>query len=141
MTSRLDLLLVEDNPVDAALILRHLSRAGFDYDCTRVDNQEDLSAALQRQRWAAVLCDFSMPGFGADAVLETVKRAGLDLPFIVVSGEVSDEIVVRMMRSGAHDFVGKDNLGRLAPALSRELAEARKRESDRVSGHRNAHTQ
>ena len=133
MTTKLDLLLVEDNASDAGLIVRHLRKAGFEFDYVQIDTEPELRAALQQREWSAVLCDYSLCGFDAGVALDTVQQTGLDLPFIVVSGEISDEKASRLMRAGAHDYVMKDNLARLAPALARELDEVHQRRARRAA--------
>lgn len=117
-------LLVEDSPADAELIVREIERGGYDVISERVDTREDLTAALERGPWDLVLSDFAMPRFSGAAALELVKSRGLDLPFIIVSGTVGEEVAVRAMRSGAHDYVLKESLARLCPAVERELREA-----------------
>lgn len=131
MTTKLDLLLVEDNASDAGLIVRHLRKAGFEFDYLQIDTEPELRTALEQRRWSAVLCDYSLCGFDAGVALDAVRQTGLDLPFIVVSGEISDEKASRLMRAGAHDYVMKDNLARLAPALARELDEVHQRRARR----------
>jgi len=118
----LRVLFVEDSEDDVFVVVRELRRGGFAPDWTRVDDAGGLTAALG-QRWDVVLCDYSLPGFDARAALAQV-RAHADLPFIVVSGTVGEEIAVELMRAGAHDFVLKDRLARLVPAVERELREA-----------------
>jgi signal transduction histidine kinase len=120
-------LLVEDSPEDAELIVREIERGGYRVISERVDTREDLTAALERGPWDLVLSDFAMPRFSGPAALELVKSKGLDLPFIIVSGTVGEEVAVRAMRSGAHDYVLKQSLARLCPAVERELREARLR--------------
>ncbi|MCK2127467.1 EAL domain-containing protein [Thauera aromatica] len=133
MTTKLDLLLVEDNASDAGLIVRHLRKAGFEFDYLQIDTEPELRTALEQRRWSAVLCDYSLCGFDAGVALDAVRQTGLDLPFIVVSGEISDEKASRLMRAGAHDYVMKDNLARLAPALARELDEVHQRRARRAA--------
>jgi two-component system cell cycle sensor histidine kinase/response regulator CckA len=130
-STRLQLLLVEDSESDAALVIRELGRAGIDVEATRVQTAEALRAALPARPWDAIICDFSLPGFGAGSALDEVRRAGFDLPFLLVSGTIPDQSAVDLMRQGAHDYILKDNLTRLAPALQRELKEARSRRDRR----------
>jgi signal transduction histidine kinase len=114
-------LLVEDSEQDALLVVRELERGGFDVTFERVDTPEAMSAALVRQHWDIVLSDYSMPRFSAPMALGLVKERKLDLPFIIVSGTVSEEIAVEAIHGGAHDFMAKGKLGRLIPAIEREL--------------------
>jgi signal transduction histidine kinase len=120
-------LMVEDSADDAELIIREIERGGYRVVSERVDTREGLLAALDRCPWDIVLSDYSMPQFSGPDALQLVKARGLDLPFIIVSGVVGEEVAVRAMRSGAHDYVLKQSLARLSPAVERELREARLR--------------
>jgi signal transduction histidine kinase len=120
----LHVLFVEDSEVDAMLMTRALARGGFKPICLRVDTEEAMNAALDQKEWDLILADHSMPRFSAPAALELMKRKGLDLPFIIVSGHIEEETAVAAMRAGAHDYVMKDRLARLVPAVERELREA-----------------
>src|SRR6202012_4226817 len=82
-----------------------------------------MQAALKKQEWDVVIADFSLPHFSGEGALETLNESGLDLPFILVSGTVGEETAVHMMKVGAHDYLLKDNLERLYPAIERELRE------------------
>src|ERR1051325_1499220 len=121
---RLRVLLVEDSESDALLLLRALHRAGFDPEHLRVDSARDMDKALQDQEWDLILADHAMPQFSAPEALEILKQRRLDLPFIIVSGHIEEETAVRAMMAGAHDYIMKDRLARLAPAVERELREA-----------------
>jgi PAS domain S-box-containing protein len=121
----LKILLVEDNEDDALLLERHLRRSGLDFVTERVETAEEMQAALHRpQPPHVVIADYNLPLFSGPAALQAVKAAGLDVPFIMMSGAVSEETAVAAMRAGAHDYVSKGNLTRLVPAIDRELAEA-----------------
>ena len=120
----LRVLLVEDMQSDADLLVRHLTRAGFAIDHRRVDTAEAMRQALADGTWDLILCDCKMPGFDAPAALGVYQECGLDIPFIVVSGTIGEETAVAMMRAGAHDYLLKNNLGRLVPTIERELREA-----------------
>ena len=124
MSKALRVLCVEDSEDDSLLLLRELRNGGYDPVWERVDTADALSVALEEGSWDLVLADFAMPGFGALAALKLVRQARLDLPFIVVSGVIGEEQAVAMMKAGAHDYVLKDNLPRLLPAIERELNEA-----------------
>jgi signal transduction histidine kinase len=119
----LRVLLVEDSEDDATVVLRELRRGGFDPRWRRVDDAAGLTAALD-EPWDVILCDFSMPGFGGMQAFGVVRDRGLDVPFILVSGTVGEEAAVEAMRAGVADFVLKDRLARLTPAIRREMAEA-----------------
>ncbi len=117
----LRILHVEDSPTDAKLIARTLHYAGLVAEITRVDEEAAMREALAGGEWDAILCDWSMPRFGALPALAVAKELRLDLPFIIISGTIGEEVAVDAMRAGAHDYVLKDRLSRLPPALEREL--------------------
>ncbi len=131
MTRLLRVLLVEDCQEDALLLLRELRKGGYNPQSQRVATEAELRRALQSAEWDLVLSDYSLPGFGGREALRQVQESGLDLPFILVSGAISEEMAVEGMKSGAHDFVLKQNLGRLLPAVDRELREAKERRERR----------
>ena len=131
MTKPLRALLVEDSEADSLLVLRELGRGGFEVSHQRVESEAELHEALARQRWDVVLSDFSLPGFNAPAALRVVQRSGLDLPFIIVSGTVGEEIAVESMRAGAQDYVLKTRLTRLCAVVNRELREVEERAARR----------
>jgi two-component system, NarL family, sensor histidine kinase UhpB len=124
MNQPLRLLLVEDSEDDAILMLRALRRAGYDPIIERVQTAATLKAALDEKPWDVVISDYVMPDFNGLAALSVVKEKGLDLPFIIVSGQIGEDIAVAAMKSGAHDYLMKDKLARLGPAIERELREA-----------------
>lgn len=122
---KLRVLLVEDNVDDAFLLERHLRRHGFAPQTTRVETAPEMLAALaDGDAPEVVLADYNLPNFSGPAALQLLRKSGLDLPFIMMSGAVSEETAVDSMRAGAHDYVSKQNLTRLVPALERELKEA-----------------
>jgi two-component system, cell cycle sensor histidine kinase and response regulator CckA len=123
----LRVLLIEDSGPDADLVLRALKGTGFDLICRRVETADECRAALISESWDLLISDFSLPQFSAMAALQCLQRHQLDVPFIVVSGTIDEESAVAILRAGAHDFVTKQNLARLAPAIRRELQEARSR--------------
>ncbi|MFL5320109.1 MAG: ATP-binding protein [Myxococcaceae bacterium] len=117
------LLLVEDSPNDAALVLRTLQRGGFDVDHVRVETEAAFLSALM-DPWDIVISDFNLPTFSAPAALKRLHEQGRDIPFIIVSGTVGEDLAVSVMREGASDYLMKDNLLRLPEAVRRELREA-----------------
>ena len=121
MTSAFRVLLVEDTESDAKLIALELRKAWPHLEITRVDTAHAMRAALGGVAWEIVLSDWSMPEFSAPAALAVLREKNLDLPFIIVSGTIGEEHAVEAMRAGAHDFVLKDKLGRLIPAIERAL--------------------
>lgn len=132
MGNPLNVLIIEDREHDATLMVRELQRAGYDIAHERVETEEGMRAAIKRQSWDAILSDFSMPQFSASGALAVAVEAGLDIPFIIVSGALGEERAVEAMRSGVHDFVPKDNLKKLEPVIARELDAARIRRETSV---------
>ena len=126
MSTPLRVLLVEDSEVDAFFILRELQRGGFEPTWERVDTAAGLSAALARQ-WDLITCDSGMPKFSGPAALQLIQERGLKVPTIVVSGQVGEEFAVGAIKAGARDYISKHKLGRLVPAVERELHEAQNR--------------
>ncbi|MCX5865172.1 MAG: response regulator [Deltaproteobacteria bacterium] len=131
MVENLRVLLVEDSEDDAALVVRALSKGGFSPSYERVDTAAAMAACLARQEWDLILSDYAMPRFNGLAALELMQEKGLDLPFILVSGAVGEETAVEIMRAGACDYVMKDKLARLAPAVIRGVREAKNRKAAR----------
>ena len=124
MSKLLRVLIVEDSENDALLLLRGLSRGGFEPEFKRVETPEAMAAALSAQPWDIIVSDYSMPHFSGLAALWVLKQSGLDLPFILVSGTIGEDVAVEAMKAGAHDYVMKGNLQRLGTAIERELREA-----------------
>ena len=124
---------VEDSEDDAALVLRELRHGGFDPTYERVDTQVAFKAALQRGDWDVILSDYSLPGYDGLTALADAHEAGKDIPFVVVSGTIGEDTAVEAMRAGASDYVLKDKLGRLAPAVVRELRESTGRSAHRLA--------
>jgi signal transduction histidine kinase len=120
----LRVLLVEDSQADAVLLARALDRGGFKALWDRVDTAEAMERCLSKQPWDLILCDHAMPSFSAPEALELLKHHRLDVPFIIVSGYIEEDTAVAAMQAGAHDYIMKDRLARLVPAVQRELSEA-----------------
>ena len=131
MTTRLSVLLAEDSEDDALLLERELRQGGFEPSIERVDTPKAMTARLDAGDWDIVLADYSMPKFNALEALAIVQDRGIDLPFIIVSGTIGEETAVAAMKAGAHDYLMKDNLARLVPAVSRELRDADERRARR----------
>src|ERR1041385_1640706 len=127
MPTLLRVLIVEDSDDDTLLLVRELQRGGYEPLFERVDTAEAMTAALESQNWDLIVSDYSMPQFSGAAALTICRRLKLDIPFIVVSGRIGEEVAVEMMQAGAHDYVMKDHLGRLVPAVERELRAAQER--------------
>ena len=128
MSKPIRILIVDDSEDDALLLIRQLKKDGYYPTYEQVDTAEAMNEALDNQTWDVILCDYSMPNFSASAALAIYKEKGLDLPFIIVSGTITDESAVAAMKSGAHDYIIKNNLMRLPPAVDRELREAKIRQ-------------
>jgi signal transduction histidine kinase len=124
MSTPLHLLLIEDFEDDALLVLRELRRSGYDVTHKRVETAEALVNALDAGPWDAIIADYALPRFDALAAFSLVQQRGLDIPFLIVSGQIGEDTAVAAMRAGVHDFLLKDRLSRLGPAVARELREA-----------------
>jgi signal transduction histidine kinase len=117
---RLRVLHLEDSELDHELAIAHLRRAGLEVETTRVDCEPAFQAALE-ERWDIVLSDFNVPGFSGLAALEIVRAGARPLPFILISGEIGEDVAVAAMRNGASDYLLKANLARLAPAVEHAI--------------------
>jgi two-component system sensor histidine kinase/response regulator len=121
------ILIVDDSADDADLVMLALRRGGHEVDFERVDTPEAMLAALKQKRWDLVISDFSMPRFSGIAALKLLQAQELDLPFILISGTVGEDVAVQAMKAGAQDYILKQNLVRLPPAVERELRDAEMR--------------
>jgi len=124
VSAPIKLLVVDDSDDDATLLVWQLRRGGYEIDHRRVDTAAELRAAIEAATWDVILCDYSMPSFEAPEAFQIVRERGLDVPFIIVSGVVGEEVAVECMRAGVHDFVLKGNLSRLVGSVQREVADA-----------------
>jgi len=131
MNRTIRVLHVEDSEQDVALLTRHLVAAGYDLISERVDTADAMKEALSEREWDIILCDYSMPSFNALAALNLLHESGLDIPFIIISGTVGEDIAVEAMLTGTNDYLSKENLTRLIPAIERELHEAENRRARR----------
>src|SRR3954462_13719940 len=113
MAGKLRVLLVEDSEHDATLVLAELKRSGYDVVSERVYSADALTATLAGREWDLVIADYSMPSFTGLEALKIVRTSGFDLPFIVVSGTIGEDVAVAAMKAGAHDYLIKDRLARL----------------------------
>ena len=119
--------MIEDSETDAELILRELRKSGLLPVHRRVETREQMREALKKGSWDVVLCDHNLPEFDS-AVAHAVQRGyAPNVPFIVVSGAIGEEQAAALMKMGVNDYVMKGNLKRLAPAITREIQEARVR--------------
>ncbi len=113
------------------LVGAHLRRAGYTIAIERVDTATGMAAALAAGLWDLVLSDYSLPGFSTPEALSLLRASGQDLPFIIISGAIQEEQAVAALKFGAHDFILKNNLSRLGPAIERELRDALGRQQQR----------
>ncbi|MBZ0301425.1 MAG: GAF domain-containing protein, partial [Anaerolineae bacterium] len=127
MGKPLRVLIVEDSEDDALLLLHDLRRGGYDPQFERVETAEAMQAALTNQIWDVVLSDYSLPQFDAPSALAMLQGMALDIPFIISSGTIGEDVAVASLKAGAHDFVVKHSNARLIPAIERELRDAESR--------------
>ncbi len=127
MSNPLHILMVEDSESDALLLARELTRGKYQVTAERVETAEELHRALTQQTWDVVFCDFTMPRFSGKAALQIVQETDRNLPFIYVSGTIGEDVAMEAVKAGAHDYVMKNNLARLVPAVVREIREAMQR--------------
>ena len=131
MNPKLKTLIVEDNPSDADLLVMALERGGFDVTFERVDTPESFQNALDSEQWDMIFSDHSMPRFSSFEALRLRNQAGVDAPFIILSGTMGEDLAVEAMRAGASDYFVKGNFTRLAPVVNRELEDAKQRDRRR----------
>ncbi|BCA55084.1 Response regulator receiver modulated diguanylate cyclase/phosphodiesterase [Nitrospira sp. KM1] len=135
MSKRLNIILLEDSAADAELMLEALREAGFDPCCRRVDTRAEYVRELARAP-EIILSDFSMPQFSGREALQVLQEQGLDIPFIIVSGCIGEEMAVECMKLGATDYLLKDRLGRLGYSVSQALERRRLAEEKRQTEQR-----
>jgi PAS domain S-box-containing protein len=123
MGNEVKILMVEDSPDDALLLVREIKRGGYEPSTQRVQTAEDLQTALEKDEWDLVISDYYMPNFDGLEALRVVREFSSELPFIIVSGAVGEDLAVDVVLKGAQDYIMKDNLKRLVPAVRRELSE------------------
>jgi len=131
MGKPLRVLLVEDSEQDALLLLMDLRRQGYSPTFVRVETEQEMTDALNKQDSDIILSDYVLPHFSGLDALQLYHRRESDLPFIVVSGQIGEDVAVEAMKAGAHDYIMKNNLRRLGAAIERELAEAENRKKRR----------
>jgi PAS domain S-box-containing protein len=138
MNTPLNILIVEDSEDDYLLLLRELQRAGYDPVHERVETPEAMRSALANRKWDIVISDYLLPKFSGLLALALIQEMDLDLPFIIVSGNIGEDTAVGAMKAGANDYILKGNLKRLIPAVERELREAVvRRDRKRIEDERN----
>jgi len=124
MNKTLHLLIIEDSEDDVLLLVRELRRAGYEPLFEHIQTREEMRDALMRGAWDVIISDYVMPRFSGLDALHQLQESGLDIPFIIVSGNIGEDIAVGAMKAGAHDYLIKGNLARLVPAVEREIRDA-----------------
>ncbi len=132
MKVTLRILIVEDSEDDALLNLIQIKKGGYDIYYERVETAETFIAAINLKNWDIILADYALPHFSGLKALMILKESGKDIPFIIISGIIGEDVAVEAMKSGAHDYVMKNNLHRLLPAVERELYESAERTEKRA---------
>jgi sigma-B regulation protein RsbU (phosphoserine phosphatase) len=131
MPKPLKVLIVNDSEDDAGVLSLELKRGGFEVNYRRVDTERDMISALKSETWDLVISDYMMQNFSGLDALKVLKWQGVDLPFILISDKVGEEIAVEAMKAGANDYILKNKLSRLVPAVQRELQEVESRREQR----------
>ena len=129
----LRVLIVEDSEQDAALLIRELRKADYVPIHRRVETAAEMADALESGKWDIVLSDYVMPGFSGLGAVRVVQQKDLDLPIIIISGQIGEDTAVEAMKAGAQDYIIKGNLKRLGPTIERELDEAERAEARRIT--------
>ncbi len=131
MSLPLRILAIEDSEEDVLFLLRELKRGGYEPELERVDTAEAMVSAIGRKKWDVIISDYIMPQFSGLRALDILKASGVDIPFLIVSGKIGEDIAVEAMKAGAHDYIVKGNLTRLVPAVEREIRESETRKARR----------
>jgi PAS domain S-box-containing protein len=131
MNKPLRVLIIDDSENDTLLLVRALTKGGLDLQWARVDNAEKMRHEMATDEWHVAISDCHMPEFSVEAALSIWQKIGEDLPFIVISGAIGEEDAVALLKAGAHDFIRKENLARLVPAILRQLRETEERKGRR----------
>ncbi len=129
--NQLRVLIIEDSEDSVLLLLRELRKGGYEPVYQQVQTEETMRTTLQEEAWDLILSDHEMPFFSAPAALAVFQESGMDIPFIIVSGAIGEELAVAAMKAGANDFIMKKNIARLIPAVQRELRDAENRRKRR----------
>lgn len=120
----LKVLIVEDSKDDAELLLYALKQSGYQPSYALVQNASGMRSQLERQQWDLIVSDYVIPGFGGMSALQVLQDSGQEIPFIIVSGKIGEDVAVEALQAGAHDYLLKDRLTRLGPAIDRALKDA-----------------
>jgi CheY-like chemotaxis protein len=127
MKSTLKVLFIEDNPSDADLAVRHLTKSGYSIKLERVETSETLIEAIEKKQWDIVFSDYQLPSLNAPEAFKIFKSFNLNIPFILISGAIGEEAAVKMIKAGVNDYVMKSNLAQLPVVVKHELEEAEAR--------------
>ncbi|MFT5031313.1 MAG: PAS domain S-box-containing protein, partial [Candidatus Binatia bacterium] len=133
MKKALRTLIVEDSEFDAMMLVNVLRKGGYKPEHIRVETASGMQDALRDKEWELILADYNLPEFSAPEALKLLQWSGQDIPFIIISGGIGEDVAVEAMKAGAHDYLMKGNLARLVPAVERELREAEERKRRRVA--------
>ncbi|MHB1000855.1 MAG: PAS domain S-box protein [Armatimonadota bacterium] len=133
MSILIQVLIVEDSENDALLVVEELRSGGIEPVWERVETAQTMNEALAHKAWDIIIADYAMPHFSGIGALELAKQKDPDLPLILISGQLREEEAVEAMRSGARDFISKNNMSRLAPAVEREVRESQIRRERRAA--------
>ncbi len=134
----LRVLIVEDSEDDTHFLLNFLKKNGYETTHERVEEEGAMRTALLEKPWDVVLCDYRLPQFDGLRGLQLIKDMSIDIPFIIVSGVIGEDLAVECMKAGAHDYVMKNNLQRIIPVLQREMGDAAvRKERRRIEGELN----
>lgn len=120
-------MIIEDSEDDTLLIIRQIKPAGYEIEYERIETGNEMKKALREKEWDLVLSDFKLPRFNGIDALKILNESGIDIPFIIISGTIGEDVAVECMKSGANDYIMKNNLKRLVPAIERELRDAKVR--------------
>jgi DNA-binding NtrC family response regulator len=121
MARPIRILQIEDSERDSALLILYLKRGGFEPTLQRVDTEADMKAQLAAGKWDVIVCDFNLPGFNAYKALQVMHDSGRRIPFIVMSGEISREVIDGVTKAGANEYLAKYEMRQIVPAIERVL--------------------
>ena len=133
MKPKLDVLVIEDSELDSKILLQLIQAGGFEVHSIRVETGGDLRSAINNGHWDLILADYNLPMLKGPEALRVVQETGKDIPFIVISGGIGEDLAVQIMKAGAHDYLMKGALARLVPVVEREVREARDRQARRTA--------
>src|SRR4030042_5066511 len=124
MGKSLRVLMIEDSEDDVSLVIRELKKGGYNPVYEQAETATAMKKALREKVWDVILCDYKLPKFNGIKAIALLKETNINIPLIIVSGTIGEEIAVECMRLGAQDYIMKGNLSRLCPDIARELEEA-----------------